>query len=82
MQVAGDGIDGGRVDITVTAASGVVVGAANSVLAFDPKIYLERPFDPAPWVAGGLLGLLALAVAAWVVRRTRPWEIRLTRAVR
>jgi hypothetical protein len=81
VTVTGEGEDGAKVAVSASAAGDVPQDVMRTAVAFHTTILHEAPFDLAAWIWRVLAAALVVGSAVVVLRRTRPWDLRVTRRV-
>lgn len=82
LAIGGSGTDGATIAVIVRGTAPVPQGHSESIVQLEARVFHVKPFDPSPLIWGALWAAIATVVAVAILRRTRPWEIRVTRAGR
>lgn len=77
--VVGDGEDGSPVTVTIASAQPAPPGTARSAIQLTSRIFHARPFDVSEWLWRVLWAASAVVAFVVVMRRLRPWELRVAR---
>lgn len=80
VRIVGTGDDGASISVHVIATAPTPVGAQQSELVLTSQVFQQRPFDLASLIVPVLFVVVAIVAALLVLRRLRPWELRVARA--
>lgn len=80
VRVTGTGDDGAGIAVRIVATGPTPQGAQRSELLLGARVFFTRPFDWQRVLIVAMFALVAIVAAILILRRLRPWELRLARS--